>query len=250
LPCKCHPRLTEREQYFNSFKRMAKPMPKKELFNKMQRCIFEEKSLDKAPEENGYGIWKEMFYFENKCTPNCTAVHLNSYRLVSALQAIEVGTPLSIDLIAGVEASKRRETLQIKMEKECECELCVGMQLNEGSFSTIEQLYDEIELLESVKKKKQHIWSIINNEWDRLTLFEGDYTHLIYYYVYYVEKECEWDDFLNLIRLKDEIDHEEINQHIDEVGARLLSHFLKANDKEAQALYQLVLRKHGILLEQ
>ena len=42
---------------------MAKPMPKKELFNKMQRCIFEEKSLDKLPEENGYGIWKEMFYF-------------------------------------------------------------------------------------------------------------------------------------------------------------------------------------------
>ena len=81
----------------------------------MQRCIFEQKSLDKSPEDNGYGIWKEMFYFDNKCSPNCTAVHVNGYWLVSALQPIEVGTVLSIDLISGVEVSKRKETLFIKM---------------------------------------------------------------------------------------------------------------------------------------
>ena len=104
-----------------------------------------------------------MFYFDNRCYPNCTAVHLNGYWLVTALQPIEVGTVLSVDLIAGVEASKRKETLHIKMEQDCDCEICGGIQINENSFTTIEQLYDEIELLENMKKKKQHIWSIINN---------------------------------------------------------------------------------------
>ena len=63
LPCVCHPFLAQRKEYHKNFAGRARGVPKKELFNKMQRCIFEEKSLDKREEENGYGIWKEMFYF-------------------------------------------------------------------------------------------------------------------------------------------------------------------------------------------
>lgn len=40
LPCKCHPCLPQREEYYNQFRGQARPLPKKELFNKMQRCIF------------------------------------------------------------------------------------------------------------------------------------------------------------------------------------------------------------------
>ncbi len=43
-----------------------------------------------------------MFYFENKCIPNCTGVHINGNLVVCALTNIEKGTPLSIDLIADV----------------------------------------------------------------------------------------------------------------------------------------------------
>ena len=69
--------------------------------------------------------------------PNCTSIHLNGYWMVNALQSIEVGTILSIDLLSGVEAHKRKETLGIKMDCECECEICEGIQLKYNSFTTI-----------------------------------------------------------------------------------------------------------------
>ena len=40
LPCQCHPRLVERQNFYQQYRGQAKAMPKKELFNKMQRCIF------------------------------------------------------------------------------------------------------------------------------------------------------------------------------------------------------------------
>lgn len=132
-----------------------------------------------------------MFLFQNKCAPNCTSVHINGFWLVNAIKTIEVGSVLSVDLIAGVDGLKRKETLAIQFEQSCECEICNGAELHGSSFTTIEQLYDQIEILECAKKKKQYIWGIIKNEWeDRFNLFEGDFMHLIYYFIYYVQKEC------------------------------------------------------------
>jgi len=43
-----------------------------------------------------------MFYFEDKCIPNCTGVHINGNWMVNTLRPIEKGSPLSLDLIADV----------------------------------------------------------------------------------------------------------------------------------------------------
>lgn len=75
---------------------------------------------------NGYGIWKEMFNFDHSCLPNCTAVHLNGYWIVSALTPISEGESLTLDLIAQGGPARRRESMRIKLGRECGCEMCEG----------------------------------------------------------------------------------------------------------------------------
>jgi hypothetical protein len=79
-----------------------------------------------------------MFHFENKCIPNCTGVHINGCLVVCALAPIDKGTPLSIDLIADVESAKRKETLSIKFDLECGCEICEFKESSNIEFSRIE----------------------------------------------------------------------------------------------------------------
>jgi hypothetical protein len=49
---------------------------------------------------------------------------------------------------------------------------------------------------------------------------------------------------LNLLRLKEENDNEDINQSIDEVIKRLLVKYLNISEKDIDKLYDLIIAKY------
>ena len=226
LPCKCHPTLLERQQYYHKhFKGITAPLPRKELFNKMQRCIFEEKALDKSEEHNGYGVWPHMFYFQNSCRPNCTALHLNRCLLVSAMQPIPKGALLSLDLIADVDPSKRQQTLSIKFDRTCDCLLCGPGEPEEGD----------------VRVRKWRVWGELNRKW--MGEEEG-VEQLIWSYIQWLERECEWDDVLNLFRLMEDSRSEGIIIQLESVIKRFLVSFLKISEDNMDNFFDIVINKY------
>ena len=90
-----------------------------------------------------------MFYFNNSCRPNCTALHINRCLLISAINPIPKGTRLSLDLIADVDRSKRKQTLEIKFNRTCDCSLCGDGEPEEGD----------------VRVRKYRVWSELNRKW-------------------------------------------------------------------------------------
>lgn len=67
---------------------------------------------------------------------------------------------------------------------------------------------------------------------------------LIYYYIYVIEKESEWDDVLNLLRLKEESESAEINGHIDEAIKRILGKYLRIGERDIDLFYSAVIQKY------
>jgi hypothetical protein len=75
-------------------------------------------------------------------------------------------------------------------------------------------------------------------------VLEEEFLQLIYYYIYVIEKECEWDDVLNLLRLKEESDSAEINSHIDEAIKRILAKYLRIGEKDMDVFYSAVIDQY------
>lgn len=74
-------------------------------------------------------------------------------------------------------------------------------------------------------------------------MHEEDAMQLIYYYIFYVEKECEWDDLHNLIRARTKYYEKEFQEHIEEVTTRYLSNYLKVGKEDSEKIFAVLLKK-------
>jgi hypothetical protein len=58
-----------------------------------------------------------------------------------------------------------------------------------------------------------------------------------------VEKQCEWDDVLNLIQLRHKYPQKEFYANIDDLVIKTLSNYLRIMEKESKKIYELILAK-------